>query len=85
MLSIVREPAARRAFADLYGATRRALANRLELAPAARRPLDLTPTELATVALALSTRIGVQASLDPTAVPRDLYQPVIAGLAGTPR
>jgi AcrR family transcriptional regulator len=84
-LYAAREPSARRAFADLYAATRRALAASLARAPADKRALDLSPMDLATVALALSTGIGVQAALDPEAVPPDLYQRVLAGLAGGPR
>jgi AcrR family transcriptional regulator len=67
---------------DLYATTRRALAAGLERGASGSRPLDLTATELATVALALSTGIGVQAALDPDAVPPDLYPRVVAGLAG---
>lgn len=81
-LYAVRDPEARRAFADLYATTRRALAASFQGTPAGPRPLDLTTTELATVALALSTGIGVQAALDADAVPRDLYPRVVAGLAG---
>jgi hypothetical protein len=68
----------------LYATTRRALAASFQGTPAGSRPIDLTTAELATVALALSTGIGVQAALDPDAVPRDLYPRVVAGLAGIP-
>lgn len=81
-LYAVREPEARRAFAELYATTRRVLSASLDHDPAASRPLDLSSDEIATVALALSTGIGVQAALDPVAVPPDLYQRVVAGLAG---
>lgn len=81
-LYAVREPAARQAFAELYAMTRRALAAGLDRVPASARPIPLTATELATVALALSTGIGVQAALDAAAVPPDLYPRVVAGLAG---
>jgi AcrR family transcriptional regulator len=39
-----------------------------------------TPRELATVALALGTGLGVQAVLDPTAIPADLHARVIGAL-----
>jgi AcrR family transcriptional regulator len=84
-LYAAREPSARRAFADLYAATRRALAASLARVPVNEQALDLSPMDLATVALALSTGIGVQAALDPDAVSPDLYQRVLAGLAGGQR
>jgi AcrR family transcriptional regulator len=81
-LYAVRDPDARRALAELYTATRRALAATFESMSAGPRPLALSADDLATVALALSTGIGVQAALDPDAVPPDLYPRVVAGLAG---
>jgi AcrR family transcriptional regulator len=84
-LYAAREPSARRAFADLYAATRRALAASLARVPVNEQTLDLSPMDLATVALALSTGFGVQAALDPDAVSPDLYQRVLAGLAGGQR
>jgi hypothetical protein len=81
-LYAVREPTLQRELAERFQVTRRRLAASLE--PHLHSPGEppLTSIELAIVAMAVSTGLGVQAVLEPPAIPPDLYARMMTRLLG---
>jgi AcrR family transcriptional regulator len=73
-LYAVRQPALRAELAKRFETSRSQLANSLEPHCDGQAPPVLTAAELAIIALAVSTGLGVQAVLDHTSIPPDLYQ-----------
>lgn len=80
-LYAMREPRLRPQLAGRYRAMRAELGN--TLVPAGNRVAGWTRSDLATAAMALSTGLGIQASLDPDAVPPDLFARAIERLTGS--
>ena len=83
-LYAAREPSVRARLAAAFEEQRAVLAAILSDGREAAPGSAFAPRELATVALALGTGLGVQAVLDPAAVPPDLYARVVDAL-GRPR
>jgi AcrR family transcriptional regulator len=70
-LYAMREPRLRPELASRYRAMRTELGK--ALMPSGRSVAGWTPSDLATATMALSTGLGIQASLDPDAIPMDLF------------
>jgi AcrR family transcriptional regulator len=81
-LYAVREPSLRGELAERFQVTRRRLAASLQ--PHVHSPGEppLTSIELAIVAMAVSTGLGVQAVLESSAIPPDLYTRMMTRLLG---
>ena len=81
-LYAMREPRLRPELASRYGTMRAELGN--ALMPADDGRTGWSRSDLATAAMALSTGLGIQASLDPDAVPPDLFVRVVERLTAPP-
>jgi AcrR family transcriptional regulator len=81
-LYAVREPSLQRELAERFQVTRRRLAASLEPHLHGAGAPPLTSIELAIVAMAVSTGLGVQAVLEPSAIPPDLYTRMMTRLLG---
>ena len=81
-LYAMREPRLRPELAGRYRAMRAELGN--ALMPADDGPTGWSRSDLATAAMALSTGLGIQASLDPEAVPPDLFARAVERLTASP-
>lgn len=79
-LYAVRQPSLRAELAELFEATRRDLADSLEHHRRGEEPPAFTAAELALLATAVSTGLGVQAVLDHSLIPRDLFERMMARL-----
>jgi AcrR family transcriptional regulator len=80
-LYAMREPRLRPELASRYRAMRAELGK--VIVPANDGVTRWSPSDLATAALALSTGLGIQASLDPEAVPPDLFARAIERLTAS--
>ena len=81
-LYAVRQPELRAELARRFETTRRQLAASLEPHRVGHDEPALTTIELAVIAVAASYGLGVQAVLDHTTIPPDLYQRMMAKLLG---
>ena len=81
-LYAVRQPELHAELAQRFETTRQQLADSLEPHRAGHDKPALTSTELAVIAVAAIYGLGVQAVLDHTAIPPDLYQRMMAKLLG---
>jgi AcrR family transcriptional regulator len=81
-LYAVRQPELRAELAQRFETTRQQLAASLEPHRAGHDKPALTAIELAVIAVAASYGLGVQAVLDHTAIPPNLYQRMMAKLLG---
>lgn len=82
-LFAMREPRLRPELAGRYRTMRAELGN--ALMPADDGLTGWSRSDLATAAMALSTGLGIQASLDPEAVPPDLFARAVERLTASPR
>ena len=78
----MREPRLRPELAGRYRAMRAELGKALMSADDG--PTSWTRSDLATAVMALSTGLGIQASLDPDAVSRDLFARAVERLTASP-
>jgi AcrR family transcriptional regulator len=81
-LYAVRQPELRAELAERFEVTRQQLAASLEPHRAGQEKPALTATDLAIIAVAASYGLGMQAVLDHTAIPPDLYQRMMSKLLG---
>ena len=82
LLYAAREPGVRERLAAHYRAERSTVAELLVRRRPAATARRLDPAELATITMALATGLGVQAVLDPDAIPPDLHARTLSLLLG---